>query len=375
MNVRLGLDKLQFFLSADDVKIGPDFPATIENPVNAATGEALESRVLYHADGVPKSGRVAHFNSRNYQFSVNHAASAGKPVCIVQFSAGAFRDSNLEPLGRDECMDVAQAVQRDLRDKGVRLDLSRAKLTRVDIAQNVKLAHPVPCYAPALAALGARKRTRKQDFGGTGFIVGNKTWEIGFYDKGEQMKALGYDAGLRPSNTVRPELRFMKHRLIKQSLGAETLPQLRKSWRQIAPVYDTSLRRDVFRVKLEQGKRASVDWQALANAMVADGRRQIWQHFKNEAALLLMVRDLGLDYAKQFAATQLGYDGESDTVRRQRDRIGAELERAAFALKVQATSTDGYKVLELYEELKAQVLGDCSRRRGAIVQPKLFDYP
>jgi hypothetical protein len=357
MCARIGVDKLQFLLSTQNVTISPDFPATVEHSVNVATGEARETRVLYRAGDRDVAGRVAHYNTKNYQFAVNQPRTGIDPLCSVQFSAGAFRESNLEPLDGDECMEIALAVQRDLAEKGVQLDLSAARLVRLDIAQNVQLAQPVACYAPALAALGARKRTRKMDFGGTGFIVGNKSWEIGFYDKGAQMKALGYAPELCPVNTARPEVRFMKGRLIKGAFAAETLPELRKSWREMRPVYDGCLRRDVFRAALEKRRHASINFEALAALVCAKQERNRWQKFKSEALLVLMVQDMGVDMAKQFAAVQFGYDPNSESGSRQIERIHAELDSAAFALKLQALGKSGRKAAELYDELKRACLG------------------
>jgi putative lipoic acid-binding regulatory protein len=357
MSPQLGLDKLQFLLPISDVTISPDFPATVENPVNAATGEALAQRVLYRAGDREVCGRVAHYNTKNYQLAVKHSRTGDYPSVIVQFSAGAFADSNLEPLDGDACMDVAQAVQKDLAEKGVLLDLSAARLLRLDIAQNVQLAHPVACYAPALAALGARKRTRKMDFGGTGFIVGNKSWEIGFYDKGEQMKTLGYAADMRPTNTVRPEVRLMKARLIKGSFTAETLPELRKSWREMKPVYNRFLRRDVFRAALETRKQNSLNLDELASVVRENVERNIFQRFMTDLAHMALVDELGEEGAKIFAATQFGFSRDTKSGCRQIERINANLASAAFALKMQARDTSGRKVAELQRELKQACLG------------------
>jgi hypothetical protein len=357
MCARLGLDKLQFLLSTSDVTISPDFPATVENPVNAATGEALAQRVLYRAGDREISGRVAHYNTKNYQFAVKHPRTGDCPLVSVQFSAGAFAESNLDPLDGDACMDVAQAVQKELSEKGVQLDLSAARLVRLDIAQNVQLAQPVACYSPALAALGARKRTRKMDFGGTGFIVGNKSWEIGFYDKGEQMKTLGYAAEMRPTNTVRPEVRLMKARLIKGSFTAETLPELRKSWREMRPVYNRYLRRDVFRAALEKRKQNSLNLDELAAVVRENVERNLWQRFITDFAHMALVDELGEDGAKHFAATQFGFNPDTESGSRQIERIHGNLASAAFALKMQARDTSGRKVAELQRELKQACLG------------------
>ncbi len=356
MSAQLGLDKLQFLLPADEIAFTPDFPATIENPFNAATGEALSQRTLYTAGGRAVTGRKAKFFTDDFQLQIVPDRAGAGSLCSVQFSAGAFRGSNLEPLGVDECFGVARRVERTLKDNGATLNLSRARLARLDIAQNVRLSHPISCYSYALSAVGARKRVRKMDFGGTGFIVGNKTWEAGFYDKGAQMKELGYAVELRPVNSLRPELRLMRGRLIKSELSCEALPELRRAWPQLKPTYIRFLKRDVFRSKFEQKSEASIDFHRLARFVCDGSPRRPWHHFKSEGLPLLMVQQMGLGAAQHFAATEFGYDASTDTGSRQIERMHAELAHADFALKMQSVTRSGHKVDELYKELRERVL-------------------
>ncbi len=363
MSARIGLDKLCFLLRSSDVTFSPDFPATVEHPVNAATGESTELRTLYMAGGREVCGKKAHFNTPNYQLGINHdrarvTGAKDEARVTVQFSAGAFSDSNLEPLDRDRCADVALAVQQHLAEQGAKLDLEHAALFRLDIARNVRLEHPVACYGPALAAVGARKRVRRMDFGGTGFIVGNKRWEIGFYDKGEQMHELGYDRSKCPENTLRPELRLMKSVLIRQHLGCDSLRGLRDAWPKLKPTYDAFLERDVFRSKSEKNREASVDWELLAQVVNDSDARREWQHFKSLALPVLMVQDMGVEMAKEFAASRFCGDRSSDAGRRQSSRINVELEQAAFALKMHEQTRDGHRISHLYDELKQRVLAD-----------------
>jgi hypothetical protein len=353
----LGLDKLSFLLPADELSITPDFAPKIERgPIDGKTLQPFPERELYTVDGVARTGRVAHFNTQDFYFDISPCRERSGAIAKVHFSAGAFRKSNFEPLQLEECLDVARRVQCTLEENGVGFDFKRAKLFRADIAQNCQMAYPVAAYAPALASVGARKRVRKVEFGVTGFYIGNKSLEIGFYDKAEQMKQLGYAEELRPTNSMRPEVRLQKARLIRDALGCGSLAELPNAWPQLRPVYNQFIKRDVFRPKSEQNSAGSLEFERLAALALDKSPRRSWQRFKSDAALLLIVQHCGIGAAKDLAATQFGYDAATRTGERQIARVFAELELADFMLKQEATARTGHKVKELYSELKRRVL-------------------
>jgi hypothetical protein len=356
LDTKLGLDKLQFLLPADEILFSPHFPATIHSPRNAATGEELSTRVLYVADGKAVTGQRATFLTHDFQCVVSPDRSTQSSLCSVQFSAGAFSKTNLEPLDLEQCFDVARRVEAVLAENGVELDLSRAKLTRMDIAQNVRLSQPVACYGPALAAVGARKRVRKMDFGGTGFIVGNKSWEAGFYDKGAQMLETGHLPSDCPDNTLRPEVRFLKSRVIQQAVSCDSLPGLKRAWGELKPAYKRFLERDVFRPKIEANTDASIDFHKLARFICAGDSKRKWQAGQREGWPLFLVHGMGFERAKVFAAQEFEIDGATEAGKKQLSRIYAQLEKADFALKMEAATTTGQEVKALYRELKQKVM-------------------
>jgi hypothetical protein len=83
----------------------------------------------------------------------------------------------------------------------------------------------------------------------------------------------------------------------------------------------------------------------------------LWQRFKSEAMLMLLVQDMGLEAAKEFAATEFGFDSGTKSGKRQIERMHAELERAAFAVQMAGKNENGDQILALYEELSAKILG------------------
>lgn len=361
----LGLDKLGFYLSASDVTFKPDFECSVHQPkVNSATGETGRSMDLWRArasrarsESAPISGVLATLNTPDYQFTVKPDWETGTPLCLVQFSAGAFSETNLEPLDYDGAAETALKVQRDLAARGAGLDLSRASLVRLDVASNVALDEPVDAYAPLFASAGGRKRLNKQDFGGTGFLLSNTQWQLALYDKGAQMHEKGFVAELCPVNTLRPELRLMKSRVIRDRLGlsASTLPELRSNWAALRPAYDKALRSQLFRHSAIAGRLGFLDFDAAAQMAFEGTNGREWARFKSLAALGGLIGQLGLAGAKHFAARNFA-PGDTPSALRQQRRFALELDAVAFRLSLDGSAPSGRSLLTLYRELEEKLL-------------------
>ncbi len=353
----LGLDKLSFLLPLDQVKITPDFAPVIERgPLDGATLEPLPERVIYTVGGVARCGRVAHFNSKDFQFAISPDRKSDNSICKLQFSAGAFRESNLEVLSLEETCDVARRVQRTLKQNGVSFDFKLAKLFRLDIAQNCSMSHPIASYSSAFAAVKARKCVRKTDHGVTGFYISNKSMEIGFYDKGEQMQILGYEPELWPVNSLRPEVRLKKSQLIRTSLACSSLSELPEAWPRLRTVYNHFLERDVFKPRNDKNASPSLEFEQVAALANAKSPCRAWSGFLREVGLLTLEQHLGLGAAKHFAASEFGIDGSTKSGAKQLERIYTQLDDAAFRIQMHGTARTGHKVKELYKELRERVL-------------------
>ncbi len=358
MSNKLGVDKIALFLPVSEVQFEPQFPATVQNPVNAATGEPKHHQQLYRAGGHMITGQKAHYNTKDFQFSILPDRGGGPANCILQFSAGAFSDSNERPLNSVMVDFCVRESQLSLLEAGVHFPVDKARLVRVDLAKNVELSHPVACYSPVFQALSTRKSVNKMDFGGTGFVAGNTQRQWAFYDKGEEMAAKGHELAECPINTLRPELRMLKGRVIKTTLGSQTLDGLRSSWEMLHAVYNHELERDVFRPKMEEKQEASLNFYDEARFVLDGPAKHKWTAFKGDIALLLLVEKMGLDAAKHFASVYLVEDSTTATGKRQVKRIFGELEKADYALRMRDDAPDGTPLKELYRELRKAVMAE-----------------
>ncbi len=356
MKHTLGLDKLQFQIPVGEMRFGSDFQATISNSMDAATGVVKGERVLYRSDDREFPGLKAFLNTDNFNLTIEPAKDSAGSLCRIHFSAGAYAESNLEPLDLERTLHVARVTREELLSLGAEVDLEHAQITRLDVARNVALSRPISCYSPVFGALGTRKRVNKAEYGGTGFLVGNKTWEIGFYDKGAEMLEKKHAPEECPVNTLRPELRLKKARAIRDAIGADRLADLPSVWDNLREAYSNGLERDVFRARPEAAIERSLNHYEMAEHILDGEAARKWQAIKNLGYPLILVRDFGLDGAKQFVEETLGYDPDTESGERQLRRIFRELEDADFAIKNAGYTEAEMPIKELYKELKRRVM-------------------
>jgi hypothetical protein len=357
----VGLDKLAFLVSLSDAVVSSDFKTSLRLPdVNSATGEAAQTWPLYtDSAGRVVSGVRAYLNLPDYQLTIAPDRRSFGSVAVLQFSAGCNSETNLQPLGCDAAFDAVSWVRSDLASRGFKLlrPLESLQLVRLDLASNVALNEPIANYAPLFVSAGASARQSKTDFGGTGFLVGNKKrdrWELALYDKGQEMKDKGYPLDFRPVNTLRPELRLLKSRLIRErlGLGESNLLAVRENWDALASAHSLALQQQLFRHRSEADRPCPFNHVALVVAAMSAARP--FGALKADGYLCVLVRDLGLAAAKQLVHSLAV--GDSETDKRQRARIVKELDAAALRVSLWESSPAGTPMMALYRELESKLL-------------------
>jgi hypothetical protein len=352
----IGIDKITLFLPVSEMTVDPHFPAKVHNSENAATGRMTSHQQLFWNGERYVTGARATYNTDNYQVTIAPDRGGGAANCLIQWSGRAFEGNNEIPLDRARLEETARDVKEELAGVGLDVPIWDAKLVRVDLAKNCEMNHPISSYTPVFGALQGRKSMNKQDFGGTGFLMGNTQRQVVLYDKGAEMHAKGLDLAECPVNTLRPECRLMKGASVRDALGAETLPDLLRGWEKIPGAYNHSLERDVFRPKMEKKIGASLDFYEEARFIMDSAFLRKWQAFKADVGLLLLVERFGLEFAKEFAAFELVEDTSTAAGKRQVKRINADLEQAAFAIAMSDAVAERTPLQELYRELKQAVL-------------------
>jgi hypothetical protein len=356
LSSELGIDKLQLLLPVSEVSFRPDFPAIVDKPVNAATGEYIRDRTLYFAGDVPITGSKAFLNKDNFSLSIVPHRENDSSLVLVHFSGAAYSPDNSNPMDLEATFRASYGIKDELAALGCDFDMMKAKITRLDLARNTELSHEVSSYSPVFAAINCRKRVKKVEHGGTGFYAGNKQWETGFYDKGAEMHEKGIELAACPEKTLRAEMRYLKSATVRAAVGVETLADLKEKWLGFKPAYKQSLERDVFRAKPEENIERSIALHALADFIRESGVKRSADAFHKHLGMMTLVQMVGPEEATEYMALEFGYDHRTESGRKQVARLRAIYEQVSFSLQMDETTTRGTLVKELYRELRDSVL-------------------
>jgi hypothetical protein len=352
----VGIDKVVLYLPVDQVKFNPDSQLIIENPIDAVTGEPKFQDNLYHDGERWRTGREAHLRNSDFQLSIEAGKGRTGPVALLQWSGAAFKNTNVHPLDREEVHRVACDVESALAEAQIGFNVDAAKLCRLDPARDHEMSQPVGTFMPVFQAIMTPKRLPKTDYGSTGLLAANGQHEKALYDKGEEMRIKRPKMDVYPVNTLRCEIRLKKSGVIRNSLGFNTLAGLQTAWDTLQPFYIDSLKRDIFRHKIEENAQASLDFYDLARFIRDTDSKRKWHETKDRGFPLVMVKQMGLQLAKYYVATELGFDPSTSAGQRQIKRMHLELDQAHHAVAMGEAAPDGTPLRALYSELKTKLL-------------------
>jgi hypothetical protein len=173
-------------------------------PVDNLTEAQLE-RLLNTLDNVSRSestkwGKTIWANLENLKISINQNINR---ISINGSLCKFFYGNNLQSL---TYRDVKFAIEK--LSEGIHLPMANAEVTRLDIAHNFSMNHPVPLY---LSPLGIVKYHHRLEEPNTLYYKGTKQ-VLAFYDKNKELKAHkeAIPAEFKQTNLLRYEQRYMK---------------------------------------------------------------------------------------------------------------------------------------------------------------------
>jgi len=128
------------------------------------------------------------------------------------------------------------------------LDISKMNLSRVDIAKQSNMTHPVWQYNDAFRMLDGGKQMTERQYP-DGYIFLNTQTEICFYDKVAEMEYLGLSQSIAgETNLMRAEVRSLKTENVGRVLNISTLADLcRMDDDAINQAYTKQMSRKVFK--------------------------------------------------------------------------------------------------------------------------------
>lgn len=167
-------------------------------------------------------GLSAYLNTELYNLDITTKG------LFVQFNPSKiYHDINFYPVSSNQVKIVCNEIAGDLKDNGIQLNFDNMKVSRLDLAKNINVDYGFTEYSDLLRCLSG-KRMNARDYG-TSYLFYNKSREISFYDKIEEMKTHNVDFSkydIPLGNVMRAELRFKQNSVVKRDVGLEKVNNL-----------------------------------------------------------------------------------------------------------------------------------------------------
>lgn len=328
-------------------------PSTID----LATGVPLWEVGLWVNDaGEMVSGAKGYRNTDTYNLTISPQHGAVR--AFVHFSVPkVFHGGvNYYPVGCDGVRAVVERVERELAKDGVRTNLQKARLSRVDVFDNVVGDEPFPTYAPMFTLLSAKRQREKIEYAGgegvtvTGYRWGNKQQVTVVYDKLEEMGKRKIDLAGYPKNTLRFEHRLLNGRKIQSSAGLVTVGDL---WRGYDALRGTYRREMEYLFRHEPGEVTVLCLDSLR------GELERWKETYGRQWRARFLKTYGLKHLLAFAdvASIKRAFGDVQGNRMARRRVERELEGLHMSLAMAEREPVSMKALStLYREIRGKLL-------------------
>ena len=153
----------------------------VSGPIDISTGAIVADYPL----GTTRSGKTifgqrAYFNHELFSLDIRNWGDG--PQFFVTFSAPkVLHGDNFRQLSEEEIVAAFGSVRRLLQAEGIFADIGKARLSRLDIFQNVETRYQPETYFELLSHLRFN-RMRSQSYPTT-WTWGNRQWELAVYDK------------------------------------------------------------------------------------------------------------------------------------------------------------------------------------------------
>jgi len=220
-------------------------PAT----VNYETGETKDYNLFRGNNGRWVTGAKAYVNTGNYQLTIKPIGNgeSGNVMLFLQTSLPKIvHGENFQPLDNGETIQAIDAIENDLKHRGVGINLQECKTSRIDVFRNAIADNPFSSYAPVFRLLNA-KRSHTTDYGTT-FTWANTQREICVYDKGVEMGNRGIKSSALPVNAIRFEYRLKTSKVCKKETGTGNVRELVNNLDNLQDVYRQALENSIFSI-------------------------------------------------------------------------------------------------------------------------------
>lgn len=315
--------------------------------VDYENGQQREVSLFKDELGRDVYGQKAFVNTDQYNLTIQPMGS-GVELFLQTSLPKTIKDDNYSPLTDSETKQAIDEIARDLRSRGIVVNLDKCGLSRVDVFKNVIGDNDFGSYSPLFELLQS-KRQHKRDYGTT-FTWSNTQREICAYDKLTEMQSRGMATGGYPANTIRFEYRLKNSRVCGRELGVSTVKELVNNLDTLPVKYRDALSKSIFSLRVDEVNiLASQELQAWMQSY-ANLYGDTWlSRFLRDFGSYHLARMAGDEVVKIVMACVIG-----DRVKLWRAIRYFEQAKQDFEL---SSRTDNDQTLaDLYDELQKKVM-------------------
>jgi len=231
------IDKLKLYTDDYEIKQGAALIIQPEKITYNKTNEKTPKKgffssgkkiVFFDEKKKPILGEKAFLNNKdNLPYSVDIKSP---DHLSVEFNPSKiFHNHNYYSITNQQLGIVCNQLQKDLDEKGIKLNINDMKVSRIDLAQNYKMKYPYINYSNLFGLLSG-KRLKSSSYPSY-YSFRNKSREVVFYDKLLELKEVQkldfLKFGINENeNILRNELRFKNAKTTKNNLELEKINQL-----------------------------------------------------------------------------------------------------------------------------------------------------
>ncbi len=277
---------------------------------------------------------------------------AGEVKAFATFSAPKrISDDNYSPVTEAQFSEAIESVEEELSLNGIKADIRKARLSRVDTFKNILTDEETASYARLFGLLEANRAKDKTTHGASTWLMKNNSTEYCIYDKIEEMRNTGH-LTQDLQKTLRFELRCKDSQKVKRFYKSVVTVQDLKAYgwsalqeRSVKAWTDNFFKYDIDEIEILAESQIRKELQFF---QAKYGRLFFSRYLKAYGAYFLASSSGGIEVIKKALENM-----DIDDKRKKIYRAERELKDALLLVEsLKLDSTSPKTLGELYSELK-----------------------
>jgi len=250
----MSIDTVHFMLGKCKIKPGALLRIHQGN-IDFQTGETREYPLFTDTTGRVQYGTGAHKNFANgmsFDIIVNNKNKTVNNYVDCSLPK-QIRESNLQPLSKEELPIALQAVENTLYEAGIETKIEDASISRLDMNRDILTEESVESYSKLFSILDAKRTKDKTTYGVNGWLHKNGRTQFCIYNKIEELKNNKFDVSDLPPNILRFEHRCLNGAKVKEFYKFTTVPEMMKyGFDALEKKASDTWRKDFFKYVIEE---------------------------------------------------------------------------------------------------------------------------